>query len=79
MQQKALALVKMAAQYSLQSAVEFEQMDGFRLLQQVLRTPKASVGPGILEVSVVWLLVLCSSSLSMSHLGALVLVLWSKL
>lgn len=54
MQQKALALVKMAAQYSLQSAVEFKQMDGFRLLQQVLRTPKASVGPGILEVLLSW-------------------------
>lgn len=54
LQQKALALIKMAARYSLLSAVEFEQMGGFGLIQQVLRTPKAAVGQGILEVLLPW-------------------------
>ena len=51
LQQKALALIQMGAQSSLLSAMEFEQLDGSRLIQQVLRTPKASVGPAILEVT----------------------------
>ena len=51
MQQKALSLLQMATQHSLLAAIEFDQLGGMYLLQQVLRTPKAAVGKRVLDVS----------------------------
>ena len=77
LQQKALALVQLGAQYSLMSAMEFEQLDGFRLIQQVLRTSKASVGQAILKVQPIVHVAVKHLSGHLASTDPLVLVLWS--
>ena len=46
----ALSLLRLATQHSLLSQLEFQAMEGIGLVQQVLRSPKASVGKKIAQV-----------------------------
>ena len=46
----ALSLLLLATQHSLLAQLEFEQLEGIGLVQQVLRSPQAAVGKKIAEV-----------------------------
>ena len=51
----AISVLCLATQRSLLASLEFEQLGGMRLIQQVLRTPQAARGKKIAEVCLEWL------------------------
>ena len=50
----AISLIYLATEHCIMAAIEFEQLGGMALIQQVLRTSQAAIGIKVLEVFMNW-------------------------